>query len=82
MSMTLPNQLPTITSNGGGDTALIAFYSFDETSGPIAHDQQGEHDGTNIGATHVPGVTGNALQFNCQRTRFSRMEFGERRLHH
>ncbi|MGY8663653.1 LamG-like jellyroll fold domain-containing protein [Bradyrhizobium sp. UFLA05-109] len=59
--MTLPNQPPSITS---GDTALVAFYSFDETSGPIAHDQQGGHDGTIIGATYVPGETGNALQFN------------------
>ncbi|WP_314962302.1 LamG-like jellyroll fold domain-containing protein [Bradyrhizobium cosmicum] len=55
---------PTITSNGGGNNEVAAFYSFDETSGSIAQDQQGEHDGTIIGATHVPGVSGNALQFN------------------
>lgn len=45
-------------------TALAAFYAFDETSGFVAHDHLGAHDGTIIGATHVPGVTGNALQFN------------------
>ncbi|UQR62258.1 hypothetical protein LRP30_36640 [Bradyrhizobium sp. C-145] len=39
----------------------LVFYSFDETSGSVAHDQQDGYDG---GATHVPGVTGNALQFN------------------
>ncbi|MBR0756724.1 VCBS repeat-containing protein [Bradyrhizobium jicamae] len=58
------NQAPTITSNGGGDNEVAAFYAFDETGDSIAHDQQGEHDGTIIGATQVPGVTGNALQFN------------------
>jgi len=42
----------------------LVFYSFDETSGSVAHDQQDGYDGTIFGATHVPGVTGNALQFN------------------
>lgn len=55
------NNAPVITSNDG---ELAVFYPFDETGSSIAHDQQGEHDGTIIGATHVPGVTGNALQFN------------------
>ncbi|MBR1147801.1 FG-GAP-like repeat-containing protein [Bradyrhizobium sp. AUGA SZCCT0431] len=57
----MPNNNPVITSNDG---ELAVFYPFDETGGSIAHDQQGEHDGTIFGATHVPGVTGNALQFN------------------
>src|SRR5438128_2721599 len=56
----MTNTAPTITSNAGDSI----FYSFDETSGSVAHDEQGEHDGTIIGATHVPGVTGNALLFN------------------
>lgn len=64
LNTTTPNTDPVITSNGGGDNEVAAFYAFDETNGSIAHDQQGEHDGTIIGTTHVSGVTGNALQFD------------------
>ncbi|UPK26632.1 beta strand repeat-containing protein [Bradyrhizobium sp. 195] len=64
VTVTNQNEVPTITSNGGGNNEVAAFYSFDESSGSIAHDQQGEHDGTIIGTTPVPGVTGNALQFD------------------
>ncbi|MBR1266919.1 VCBS repeat-containing protein [Bradyrhizobium sp. AUGA SZCCT0222] len=61
LNTTGSNNAPVITSNDG---ELAVFYPFDEAGGSIAHDQQGLHDGTIIGATHVPGVTGNALQFN------------------
>src|SRR5262249_19642050 len=52
--------LPSAVS-GAGSTA---FYNFDEAGGTIAHDQLGQHDGTIVGATYVPGVTGDALQVN------------------
>ena len=44
---------------------LIAYYSFDEGTGDILHDQSGNnHDGVIHGATWVKGISGNALEFN------------------
>ena len=54
------NTPPNIVSGGGP----VAFYNFDDTSGGIARDQAGSHNGTIVGATSVPGRSGNALQFS------------------
>lgn len=51
------------TPVAGTTAAPVAFYPFDESSGTVAYDQQGSNNGTILGATHVPGITGNALQF-------------------
>jgi hypothetical protein len=60
-----------VNSDAAGNTfapvtliAPTAFYSFDETSGTVAFDLEGTHDGTINGAVRVPGITGNALQFD------------------
>jgi hypothetical protein len=52
------------TPVAGNTVTPVAFYSFDESSGTVANDQQGGQNGTIIGTTHVPGITGNALQFD------------------
>lgn len=43
---------------------LVAAWHFDENSGTVAHDTQGQHDGTVTGATWVPGISGSALLFD------------------
>jgi hypothetical protein len=44
---------------------LVAYWSFDEGSGDIAHDDSGNgNDGTVYGATWVAGVSGYALEFD------------------
>ena len=43
----------------------LAFYTFDDGSSSIAHDQQGAHSGVILGgATPVAGFTGTGLQFD------------------
>jgi hypothetical protein len=53
----------TLSAYGGLSVSAIVLYGFDESSGTVAHDQQGNHDGTIIGATYTQGITGDALQF-------------------
>ncbi|MGY2884569.1 Ca2+-binding RTX toxin-like protein [Bradyrhizobium sp. USDA 4524] len=60
-SVTNQNEPPELLGPGAG---AVAFYTFDDTSGGIARDQQDNHDGTIIGAAPAPGRTGDALQFN------------------
>jgi len=43
---------------------LVASWNFDENTGCIAHDIQGQHDGTVTGGTWVPGIHGSALTFD------------------
>jgi parallel beta-helix repeat protein len=44
---------------------LVAYWSFDEGVGSVAHDSSGNsHDGTIYGATWVNGVSDNALSFD------------------
>jgi hypothetical protein len=62
VTVTDANEAPTI-SNPNPTANLVAFYTFDEPSGNVAADQVGGHDGTILGATHVAGLTGNALAF-------------------
>jgi len=53
---------------GGGHKiptdGLVAWYSMDNVSGTTLFDQLGGYDGTISGATQVPGVIGDALQFD------------------
>jgi hypothetical protein len=51
-------------SVSAADPNLVAWYTFDEGSGTIAHDSAGGHDGTVYGATWVAGKIGGALSFN------------------
>jgi len=47
------------------DSDLIAYWSFDEGSGSIAHDSSGNgFDGTISGADWVPGYSGTGLEFS------------------
>jgi len=47
------------------DTALVAYWSFDEGSGGVAHDNSGNgNDGTIYGAAWTSGVSGSALSFD------------------
>jgi hypothetical protein len=49
---------PDVTTN------LVAYWSFDEGSGTVLHDQSGNlHDGMVGGATWIPGQFGGALHF-------------------
>ena len=48
----------------GTEPGLIAYWSFDEGAGSVAHDATCFHnDGTIVGAAWVPGVCGQALEF-------------------
>jgi hypothetical protein len=46
------------------DPNLVAWYTFDEGSGTIAHDSAGGHNGTVYGGTWVAGKVGGAMSFN------------------
>jgi hypothetical protein len=46
------------------DPSLVAWYTFDEGSGTIAHDSAGGHNGTVYGATWTAGKVGGAMSFN------------------
>ena len=46
------------------DANLVAWYTFDEGFGLIAHDSAGNNDGTITGATWASGKIGGAMKFN------------------
>lgn len=46
------------------DASLVAWYTFDEGSGTIAHDSANIHNGTVYGATWATGKIGGAMRFN------------------
>ena len=46
------------------DPNLVAWYTFDEGSGTIAHDSARTHNGTLYGATWAAGKVGGAMSFN------------------
>jgi hypothetical protein len=49
---------------------LVAYWSFDDGSGSVLHDQtSGGHNGTITGATWIDGVSGSALDFDASADR-------------
>jgi hypothetical protein len=46
------------------DTNLVAWYTFDEGTGPTAHDSARTHDGTIYGSAWAAGKIGGAMRFN------------------
>jgi hypothetical protein len=51
-------------ASGSLISGLVAYWTFDEGSGTIAHDSAGNSDGTIHGAIWTSGQVGNALEFD------------------
>jgi len=46
------------------DSGLVAYYAFDESSGSVTADSEGDYDGEVYGANFIDGKIGNALEFD------------------
>jgi len=63
-----------LACGASAQAALVAHYTFDETSGPTLNDSAGSADGTTTDVMFGPGVIGNAGAFNGTT---SQVTFGE-----
>lgn len=63
----LHHRLRAVAGNVDGGVpvdGLIAWYTMDNISGTTLLDEQGSYNGTIVGATQVPGVLGQAMNFD------------------